>query len=577
MSFRTYEARAFRNFAVLSLFIRVFVSFIALLKTGEFAYSQVPAAMGDSVEVAPLAPAGEGRVVSGLLRFQWPLLLLLLVWLYHSILYNLALQWGKDPNFQHGWFVPAFSIYVLWQDRKRLKEIPANPNWAGMVLVVFGMAMLVVGQLGIELFTSRMSLLVVGAGLVILFRGWEFFKAVLFPLAFLVLMIPLPNLILQKVTFPLQLLASKLATGLLRLVEVPVLREGNMIILASKPLEVAEACSGIRSLLSLVTLSIIYGYLMEKRNWVRVVLACAAIPIAIFANSIRIFGTGLIVQYWNPDMAEGFYHEFQGWLLFVVSLILLFGTHRLINVIWKSAPRHGDGESNTGSRKGANQGGGETVSNGLARFMVVALVMAGTAGYLWAHAQDEVTPAREALSSLPAEINGWNSVNGTLDQLTLEILGNPEYILRDYVDPNGHAPWINLFVAYYATQKTGETPHTPAVCLPGAGWTPTQRAVIGLQEPGGHSFAANRYVISKGGERQLVIYWFEAQGREVASEYLLKYYLVRNSIRLHRSDGALIRLMTPMSAGETAEAAQGRVMQQTGNDVLRELPKYIPQ
>jgi len=187
--------------------------------------------------------------------------------------------------------------------------------------------------LGAELFFSRVSLLVLLAGLIILFQGWTFFRAVLFPWAFLILMIPIPSLILQQVTFPLQLLASKLATVLLQLVGVPVLRQGNMILLASMPLEVAEACSGIRSLLTLITLAIIYGYLMENRVWVRVVLALSAVPIAVAANSFRIFGTGLLVQYWDPDKAEGFYHALGGWLIFVVALIMLFTLHRMISLI----------------------------------------------------------------------------------------------------------------------------------------------------------------------------------------------------------------------------------------------------
>jgi exosortase len=168
-----------------------------------------------------------------------------------------------------------------------------------------------------------------------LFQGWAFFRAVLFPWAVLTLMIPIPNLILQQITFPLQLVASKLATVLLELVGVPVLRQGNVIVLASMPLDVAEACSGIRSLLTLVTLAIIYGYLMESRIWVRIALACSAVPIAVAANSFRIFGTGLLVQYWDPDKAEGFFHTFSGWLIFVVALMLLFAVHRAISLIWK--------------------------------------------------------------------------------------------------------------------------------------------------------------------------------------------------------------------------------------------------
>jgi exosortase len=193
---------------------------------------------------------------------------------------------------------------------------------------------MVVGSLGAELFLSRVSFLLVLAGLVIFFLGWKCFRAILFPWAFLLLMIPIPAIIFNQITFPLQILASKVAANTLPLAGVPVLREGNIINLPAMPLEVAQACSGIRSLLSLGTLAVIYGYLMESRNWMRTLLALASIPIAVVANSLRIVGTGLLVQYWDPDKAEGFFHAFSGWLIFVVSLGLLFLLHHLLLLIW---------------------------------------------------------------------------------------------------------------------------------------------------------------------------------------------------------------------------------------------------
>ncbi len=308
-------------------------------RTPTFAYSQTQARyMSNSVEVAPPPPKRKDRLPSSLPHWQVAVLLLLIAWLYASILARLFLQWIHDPNFSHGIFVPLFALFVLWQDRKQLIAIAPAPSWVGLPLVVLSLLVLVLGVLGAEIFLARLSLLILLAGVIILFQGWRFFRAILFPWAFLILMIPPPTLILQQVTFPLQLLASRLATGLLRLVGVPVLRQGNMIVLAAMPLDVAEACSGIRSLLTLVTLAIIYGYLMETRKWVRVVLAVSAVPIAVAANSFRVFGTGLLVQYWDPDKAEGFFHIFEGWLIFVVALIMLFAVHGVISFIWKSSP-----------------------------------------------------------------------------------------------------------------------------------------------------------------------------------------------------------------------------------------------
>lgn len=267
--------------------------------------------------------------------FRWwrgAALIILAGWLYFPIILHLAGQWSKDPNFSHGFFVPIFSLFLLWQDRGPLSKIPSAPSLWGLPILICAVVVLMLGVLGAELFLSRVSLLLVIAGLIIFFQGWNFFCAVLFPWAFLLLMIPLPAIIFNQITFPLQILASKVAAAVLPLAGVPVLREGNIINLPAMPLEVAEACSGIRSLLSLTTLAIIYGYLMEKRIWVRVLLALASIPIAVAANSFRIVGTGLLVQYWDPDKAQGFFHEFSGWLVFVVSLFMLYMLHQLLRL-----------------------------------------------------------------------------------------------------------------------------------------------------------------------------------------------------------------------------------------------------
>ena len=258
----------------------------------------------------------------------------LLLWLYWNVLLHLAGQWWHNPNFSHGFFVPLFSAFVIWQDRHRLARFPLRPSWSGLPILACAMCILIVGQMGAELFLSRTSLLLVLAGVTILFLGWNFFRATLFPWAFLILMIPIPAIIFNQITFPLQLLASRVAAATLPLFGVPILREGNVINLPSMALEVAEACSGIRSLMSLVTLAIIYGFLLEKRLWVRCLLAVASVPIAVIANSIRIIGTGLLVQYWDPDKAEGYFHASWGWIIFVVSLVLLYALHSLIELIW---------------------------------------------------------------------------------------------------------------------------------------------------------------------------------------------------------------------------------------------------
>ncbi|MGA9543849.1 MAG: exosortase [Candidatus Sulfotelmatobacter sp.] len=268
-------------------------------------------------------------------------LIVLLAWLYFPIVSRLAEQCWNDPNCSHGFIVPIFSIFVLWRERSRLAVLTPHPSAWGVPLLVLAMCVLVLGVLGAELFLSRVSLLLLLAGLIVLFLGWGYFRAVLFPWAFLILMIPPPAILFNQVTFPLQILASELAAAFLRLVGIPVLREGNIIKTTVITLEVAEACSGIRSLLSLVTLAIIYGFLAETRKSIRIALVVAAIPIAVVANGLRIVGADVLAQHWGPNTAEGFLHAFSGWLIFLLSLALLILFHRFLLLIehWREARR----------------------------------------------------------------------------------------------------------------------------------------------------------------------------------------------------------------------------------------------
>jgi len=216
------------------------------------------------------------------------------------------------------------------------------------------------------------------------------------------------------------------------------------------------------------------------------------------------------------------------------------------------------------------------MNTGSLRFWVVAVIMLAAALVLQAHSRNEFFPPRESLSSLPLQIGGWTGTDSVLDQETLDILGPGEFLVRDYENASQPTlPPISLYIAYFPTQKAGDTIHSPNHCLPGAGWVPTSREVVQIARPDGSSFPVNRYVVSKAGERQLVVYWFQAHGREVASDYEAKYYLVSDSVRMNRSDGGLVRLMTPMIDGESPDAAQARVMKLV-SQFLPLLDSYIP-
>jgi exosortase len=253
--------------------------------------------------------------------------------IYYHVLAKLVLDWWEIPDFSHGFLVPFFAAYLVWSKKDALRSTKIVPSWSGIGIVILGLLVLLLGVYGAELFLSRVSLVILLAGLVLCFGGWELLKELRFPLLVLLLAIPIPAIIFNQITLPLQTLAAKLASALLPIFGVPVLREGNVIELPVMKLEVAEACSGIRSLVSLFTLSIFYGYFLEKSPLRRTILALVSIPIAIAANALRILGTGLCVQYWDPDKALGFFHEFSGWVMFLVSLGCLFVVHRIMRMV----------------------------------------------------------------------------------------------------------------------------------------------------------------------------------------------------------------------------------------------------
>jgi exosortase len=251
----------------------------------------------------------------------------LIVALYAPVLGQMVVQWWQDPDYSHGFIVPLVVGYMLYQRRHTLRQIPLEPNNLGFPVMLGAILLLIAGTLGAELFVARLSMLFLLSGVLLFFGGWKMLRAVAFPVAFLALMIPLPALIYNQLTFPLQLLASRLSSNGLESLGIPVLREGNILVLPNYSLEVVEACSGIRSLMSLVTLSVAYGYFVERRVWGRIALVVLMVPIAVASNALRVLGAGVFTYFWGPQWAEGFFHFFQGWLIFVSAVACMLIVH----------------------------------------------------------------------------------------------------------------------------------------------------------------------------------------------------------------------------------------------------------
>jgi exosortase len=253
----------------------------------------------------------------------------LLIACYAPVLWALIQRWNFDPDMGHGFFVPVIAGFIAWQKRDELLAREASPNWWGLAVVAFGGLQLYVATLGAEQFLARTAFVISTIGIVLLLGGTRYLRILGFPLFLLFFMVPIPAIIYNKITFPLQILASQVATGVLDLLRVPVMREGNILHLSDTSLSVVEACSGIRSLLSLTFLSLVYGYFFENAIWMRVVLFLSTIPIAIVANASRVTLTGLLTEY-RKDLAEGFFHSAEGWVIFMVALVALVAFHQVL-------------------------------------------------------------------------------------------------------------------------------------------------------------------------------------------------------------------------------------------------------
>jgi exosortase len=268
--------------------------------------------------------------------FVVPLLSTLVLIMYASVLASLAQQWWNDPNYSYGFFVPLFAAYVLWSSRHRRLALPLRPKNFGLAIMILAIALRVLGMLGAELFTVRLSLLILICGIVLFLAGSSVLRVMAFPISYLLFMIPLPAIIYYQLTMPLQLWASRLGASGLVALGIHTVREGNLLFLPNCTLNVVEACSGIRSLLSLLAAVVAYAYLAEPITWKRVVLAIASIPIAIATNGLRLVATGVLSYYFGPAVDSGLIHLFLGLAFFALAFLSIL----LLQKALRQLPRH---------------------------------------------------------------------------------------------------------------------------------------------------------------------------------------------------------------------------------------------
>jgi exosortase D (VPLPA-CTERM-specific) len=497
------------------------------------------------------------------------------LWLFWDGISRMWGWWLDAPEYSHGLLIPPITLFLIWQQKDRLERLAFNGSWSGVALVAFGGVLLVLGQLATVYTLIQYAFLVTLFGLALALTGAAGFRLLFMPLFMLAFMIPLPQFVLANLSTKLQLLSSQLGVWFMRLFDISVFVEGNVIDLGGYKLQVAEACDGLRYLFPLMTLGFLMAYFYKGATWKRVLLFFSSIPITVIMNSFRVGTIGVMVEHWGIAMAEGFLHEFQGWAVFMVSAALMLGEIAVLNRIgresghWRQLfgvefPSATPREARIERRQIPTA---FIAATGL--IAVFVIIMQATPR------PAEVFPKRANFADYPMELGHWSGRRESMDGVYLDALKLNDYLLADYSDRGG--PAVNLYMAYYDSQRKGEAVHSPRSCLPGGGWQLGEfgQRTLSDVKVNGRALQVNRTVIELGDQRQLVYYWFQQRGRTIDNELVVKWYLFWDALTRHRTDGALVRLIAPLPPGSDVADADRRLTDLAAQ-LAPTLTSYVP-
>lgn len=491
-------------------------------------------------------------------------------------------NWELVEEYSYGYFIPVISAFLIWQKSDRLRQFELRGSYAGLLLVAVALGLGAIGEFSAIRLFSQYGFIVALVGLSVCLIGWRGTRIIAVPLAILLFMIPLPQFLLRELSQQLQLVSSEIGVALIRLFGISVFLEGNVIDLGSYKLQVVEACSGLRYLFPLMVLGFLAAYFFKGAWWKRALIVLSTIPLTIGINSLRIGLIGITVEYWGSAMAEGLLHDFEGWFMFMLCIVLLIGEMSLLARI---GGRPESLRSVFGLEYPEPVATGAPVS--VRRFstpmLVGSLLFAAVGAALaWAPAREQIRPQRTPFAQFPMSLpGGWAGRADHLDRDVLATLALDDYMIANYTRPG--EPWVNFYSAYYATQSGGQSTHSPRTCIPGGGWEITQfdESPLTLFAPNPATTAAagsltvNRAIIQKGEQRQLVYYWFSQRGRVMTSEVAVKWFILQDGITRDRSDGALVRLVTPILPSEGVERAERRLTAFLSTIAPR-LPDHVP-
>ena len=476
---------------------------------------------------------------------------------YDGIQY-LLMQWGL-PEYNYGYLIPFIALFFIWQKRDELERHPMEGSWLGVALVAFGLVIAMAGKMGAVFTVIHYAMVIVIAGFALSFLGRRGFRTIWVALLLLLFMIPLPGFFYQSLSNELQLLSSRIGVWFIQLFGISVFLEGNVIDLGTMKLQVVEACSGLRYLFPLMTLGFIAACFYKAAWWKRAVVFVSTIPITLLMNSFRIGVIGILVEYWGRSMAEGFLHDFEGWIIFMACTAVLILEMWVLTKIGrdKKPLRETFGIELPAARKDVTLGHQPIPKPFIAGIVLLAAV-AVMSVTLPKHS--EVVPDRARFAEFPLTLADWRGQQERMEPAYVAALNFDDYVMANFLNPEQHL--VNLYVGYYATQHADKVPHSPRACIPGGGWAITgfeSRSLQNISVGAGQSLQINRAIIQKGEERHLVYYWFKQRSRNVTSEYLVKWFIFWDSLTQNRSDGALVRLTTPIARGEDLAAGDRRL------------------
>jgi exosortase D (VPLPA-CTERM-specific) len=468
------------------------------------------------------------------------------IFVFFDGLKELLRVWEHKEEYSYGYMIPVITAFLIWQRKDQLERMAFTGSWAGVALMFFGLCVFLLGELSGLFLLVQYAFLLVVAGLALALTGWPGFRLIAVPLLLLAFMVPLPQFFLAEISAQLQLISSQIGVGFIRLFGISVNLEGNVIDLGAMKLQVVEACSGLRYLFPLMTLGFIAAYFFKGAFWKRAVIFLSTIPITVIMNSLRIGAIGVMVEYWGKAMAEGFLHDFEGWVVFMACTAVLVGEMWVLARL--GARGHSLQEAFGLDFPAPTPKDALVQQRALPRPFLAASLLAIIAAGITATLPQrvEATLARQEFSRFPMTLGEWQGKSDRIAQIYLNELKLDDHVIADFTAP-GKLP-INFYVAYYASQKKGQSAHSPRTCLPGGGWriiSLTQHEIDGLGTPAG-KLRVNRSLIQMGEHKQLVYYWFQQRGRNLTNEYLVKWYIFWDALTRNRTDGALVRLTMPV-------------------------------